>query len=364
MDAHHFIPEHRTEECDSEKRKQLQELIDKSNAVYHQKVEEAKAFRNEEQAKFPEMVRSGLAPTTAGTSTVVSYAPMPIIPGFSPSRRRQYPHTEQSYQGGSVHSPHCAETCPEMRNGETIAERDNQVTCPWCEKWCQKNKKKLSDRKGWRKMADVAQAPVAPASGTPQGQQQGVVPQESGQYGKQPDGTYKYVYRNASVLVDPNLNNIIVNVWVTGTDENAVQVGLNSATQIANNAATVYAKTIQMPVQLLNRLRHTLNGKYITVPFTFQANQTPQSGATQPGTGTAATSSWKVMADMAEGTSSGNIAYDAQFAHWQPWPGHESVPFYVVVKPGHPYDHSHVTPKTLDKLGLSYPPPPPEGGMA
>ena len=174
----------------------------------------------------------------------------------------------------------------------------------------QKVKTEYGERKGsnngWRRIADDSVIQMAPTFGLPQGLPQGFtgeqqtttqgqtqgIPQETSQYGRQPDGMYKYIYQNASVLVNPNLNNIIVNVYVNGSDENSIQVGLNSATQIANNAATVYARTIQMPVQLLSRLNHTPHGNYITVPFTFQANKIEQTTPTQQGT---TASSWKSM---------------------------------------------------------------------
>ena len=174
----------------------------------------------------------------------------------------------------------------------------------------QKVKTEYGERKGsnngWRRIADDSVIQMAPTFGLPQGLPQGFtgeqqtttqgqtqgIPQETSQYGRQPDGMYKYIYQNASVLVNPNLNNIIVNVYVNGSDENSIQVGLNSATQIANNAATVYAITIQMPVQLLSRLNHTPHGNYITVPFTFQANKIEQTTPTQQGT---TASSWKSM---------------------------------------------------------------------
>ena len=66
-------------------------------------------------------------------------------------------------------------------------------------------------------------------------------------------------------------------------------------------------------------------------------------------------------ADLAEGTPDVNCAYDAKFYGWQPTGKGHSVPLYNVNKPGHPYHNSTVSIQTLDREGLTYPPPPNEG---
>ena len=54
-------------------------------------------------------------------------------------------------------------------------------------------------------------------------------------------------------------------------------------------------------------------------------------------------------------------SYDAEFLGWQETkPGAPPVPLYNVTKPGHPFIGSTVSTTTLDREGLSYPPPPPQ----
>lgn len=55
--------------------------------------------------------------------------------------------------------------------------------------------------------------------------------------------------------------------------------------------------------------------------------------------------------------------YDAYFHGWQEnLPGKPPLALYNIVKVNHPQFGSTVSSTTLDKLGLTYPPPPPYKG--